>query len=146
MPDYDFHLPALPGLPVKFDNVIVEGCCNSQDPCPVTRGQKTTFSFTFTPGENCVFAPSASFHPSCTDQDYTYLNQTACGMVESTCVPFPGETFGAMCDCPGCRLEKPCPFKANIMDNITVEVVLSKVLPANVRAPHNGFMYVQCIR
>ncbi|CAI8032201.1 NPC intracellular cholesterol transporter 2 [Geodia barretti] len=98
---------------LKINNVIVQDCCSS--PCKVKLGSDTKFSFTFTP-----------------NQDYTYLNQSVCGELATACIKFPNETFGYMCHCPGCTLEPPCPFKANRMENVTVEVPLSASFPKDL--------------
>ena len=70
--------------------------------------------------------------PLPSDQDYTYLNQSVCGELATACIKFPNETFGYMCHCPGCTLKPPCPFKANVMENVTVEVPLSASFPKDV--------------
>jgi hypothetical protein len=98
---------------VKISDVTVQGCCSN--PCKIKLGGDTKFSFTFTP-----------------NQDYKYLNQSVCGDFLGQCVKFPDEKFGYMCDCPGCTLQPPCPFKANVMENMTVEVPLSAAFPKHL--------------
>lgn len=63
------------------------------------------------------------------DKDYNSLNQSACGDIGSDCIPFPNEKFQNMCNCPGCKLSPPCPFKADTQYNITVPVPLQTSFP-----------------
>jgi hypothetical protein len=96
---------------LKINNVIVKGCCAV--PCDVVLGGTTEFSFTFTP-----------------DKTFKGLNQTVCGELGPLCEKFPNEHFENMCNCEGCTLSKPCPFEANTMYNITVDVPLPASFPA----------------
>lgn len=95
---------------IKIDNVVVQNCCSS--PCTVILGESTKFSFTFTP-----------------DKSYQDLSQRACGVIGDECIQFPNETFTDMCKCSSCKLSPPCPFQANTMYNMSVEVPLSSAFP-----------------
>ena len=73
---------------------------------------------------------SSVYYPP--DKAYKDLTQIACAMIGGECLKFPDEKFGDMCNCDECTItpaNKICPFEANIMYNITVDVPLSTAFP-----------------